>query len=156
MNLEKLFKTVEVWFGDTFNLERRDCFLVYYFLWVKKRNRFMLYLQKLCDSFSISWYLKGKNQPLCIYMIWQRSWPGIVEELSFIGVIQHLWWIVQGSSLYFAKTKLRENNILIMQIMSLSCLLILPWRNQHPLLNESTNHCEPFSNIAGRNHFEFF
>lgn len=69
MNLEKLFKTVEVWFGDTFNLERRDCFLVYYFLWVKKRNRFMLYLQKLCDSFSISWYLKGKNQPLCIYMI---------------------------------------------------------------------------------------
>ena len=37
MNLEKLFKPMEVCFGDTFNLERRDYFLVYYFLWVKKK-----------------------------------------------------------------------------------------------------------------------
>lgn len=80
----------------------------------------MLYLQVLqimCDSFSKSWYLKAKNHSLCIYMIWQHSWPGIVEELSHIAVIQQLWLIVQGPSLYFAKTKLRENSILIMQIM---------------------------------------
>lgn len=38
MNLEKLFKTTEVCFGDTFNLEKRDYFLVYYFLWVKKKE----------------------------------------------------------------------------------------------------------------------
>ena len=42
MNLEKLFKTMEVCFGDTFNLERRDYFLVYYFLWVKKKEIYAL------------------------------------------------------------------------------------------------------------------
>ena len=74
-------------------------------------------LQIICDSFSKSWYLKAKNQTLCIYMTWQHSWPGTVEKLSFIAVIQPWWLIVQGPSLYFAKTKLRGNNILIMQIM---------------------------------------
>lgn len=92
MNLEKLFKTAEVCFGDTFNLEKRDYFLVYYFLWVKKkRNRFMPYLQMLqiiCDSVSKSWYLKGKKtDSLHIYDLTAfLAWD--CEKLSFIAVIQ--------------------------------------------------------------------
>lgn len=57
---------------------------------------------------------KGKIHTLHVYVIWQHSWPEIVD-LSFITVIHQLRLFVQEPLLYITKTKLRENNILIMQ-----------------------------------------
>lgn len=72
--------------------------------------------QIMCDSFSKSSYLKAKKYTLPIYDLTAfLAWGW--EDLSFIAIIQQLWLIVQGPSLYFAKTKLRGNGILIMQIM---------------------------------------
>lgn len=57
MNLEKLFKTMEVCFGDTFNLERRDYFLVYYFLWVKKKRNLCLIFK--CSKLYVTAFQKA-------------------------------------------------------------------------------------------------